>query len=247
MIKHLCIVFAFVFFLISPLTASADVVFGNEFFYENTDITEKINARFVVNSPLGFVIPKEEPGSERGVSTEFGYRSGWEDDDIEKQSGPVYVFQNGEIIRIDAILLYNGEYWGVMEVSHLYQPPGWIPMDELLIIYDPRDFEWENKDNFYTYTGSYDAVLSANKLVLWEWPGSDREKRIIENNETISKLANVVYAYKDKDGREWGKTSHMEGWICLSDPENSKIPAFYLGSEPTNWLSNDMLLELYGL
>jgi len=96
------------------------------------------------------------------------------------------------------------------------------------------------------YTGSYDAVLSANKLILWEWPGSDREKRIIENNETISKLANVVYAYKDKDGREWGKTSYMEGWICLSDPENSKIPAFYLGSEPIHWLPNDMVLELYG-
>jgi len=235
MIKRFCIVFALLILLISPLTAYADVVFGNDFFYENQENTKEINTRFIVNSPLGYVIPEEEPGSQGGISTEWGYRSGWGDEDMKEQSGPVFVFQNGEIVIIDAILLHNGEYWGVMSPSHQIQPPGWIPMDELLIMYDHSDFEWENQRNFYQYTGRYDAVLKATKLVLWEWPGSDRERRIIEDKNTISKLANVLYAYQDKDGREWGKTSHLEGWICLSDPENNEIPAFYLGSEATKW------------
>ena len=239
MIRHSCIAFVFVFLLISPLGAYADVVIGNEFFYENIDRTEKINARFTVNSPQGYIIPKEEPGSEKGIPTGLGYRSGWGGEDIEEQNGPVYIFQNGEIVIIEATFRYNGEYWGVMSPSHLYQPPGWVPMNELLLMYDPSDFERENQSNFYPYTGSYDAVLSANKLVLWEWPGSDRERRVIENKETISKFTHVLYAYKDRDRREWGKTTYMGGWICLSDPENNEIPAFYPDLGPRKWVPED--------
>ncbi|MDR2854536.1 MAG: hypothetical protein LBV40_00015 [Methanomicrobiales archaeon] len=243
MINRLLIVFTFVFLLIVPLATHADVVFGNEFFYENRDRTESIREnsygeRFIVNSPSGYVIPKEEPGSKKGVPTGFGYRGSGDEEALEPE-GPVFVFQNGETVRIEAIFLHNGEYWGVMSPSHVYQPPGWVPMDELLMIYDPSDFELENKDTFYPYTGSYDAVLSANKLVLWEWPGSDREKRVIENKDTISNCADVLYAYKDEEGREWGKTTYMGGWICLSDPENNKIPVFYPASEPTKWLPED--------
>jgi len=235
--RFLCIIFMVVFIFALPLTLHADLVSGNQFFYENKDKTERISERsygksFIINSPLGYVIPVEEPGSDKGIPTNLGYGTHF------GKTAPdtdIFIFKNGEVKTITAVYFYNGEYWGVMAPSHVYQPPGWVLMDELLMIYQQEDFEKENKNNFYTYTGSYDAVLSAKRLVEWQWPGSDREKWIIEDKETIIGCADVLYAYKDSEGREWGKTSYTEGWVCLSDPENSKIPKFYPAPKPVKW------------
>lgn len=239
---HFIIIIIVTYLLASPLSVYADIVIGNEFLYQNEDKAEEVGERyygkrFIINSPSGYVIPKEEPGSEQGISTSaYSYKGmspGGREDKTYTYSGDVFVFMNGEIIYITHTFLHNGSYWGVMSPSHTYQPPGWIPMDELLVQYDHQDFEAENKDNFYTYTGSYDAVISAKKLVEWEWPGSDKEKRIV--GDYIKEYADVLYAYKDNEGREWGKTKFSERWICLSDPENSKIPAFYPAPQPVKW------------
>jgi hypothetical protein len=222
----------------SPLVAYADVIMGNEFAYKNADKTEAVGERyygkrFVINSPLGYVIPKEEPGSEKGIPSGSGYRSGWGYKDIKEPEYDVFVFKNGGVFYIEATYLHDGRYWGIMSPSHVYQPPGWVSMDELLVFYDRQDFEIVNKGTFYAYTGSYDAVISAKQLVEWQWPGSDKEKKIISDN--IPKYADVLFAYTDSKGREWGKTSYSEGWICLSDPENNKIPSFNPAPKPTIW------------
>ena len=241
MIKRFLIVFIVIFMLASPLAVRADIIRGNDFLNKNKDKAVIVGdryygKRFVINSPAGYVIPKEEPGSEQGVSTAYSYKGtnpGGHGDKPYTFEGNYFIFKNGEIIIITYTYLYQGKYWGVMSTSHSYQPPGWIPMDELLVIYDQQDFETLNKNSFYTYTGSYDAVLNAKKVVEWEWPGSDTEKRIVE--DYIAERANVLYAYKDKDGREWGKTEYSESWICLSDPENRKIPSFNPALQPAAW------------
>ena len=227
MFKRICIICFLLSMLVYlvlllPDASYADVVFGNDFYYENKDKTEPVdeNSRwnwriFVVNSPAGYVYAKDEPG--------LGYIEGNR------------LFSNGELVSIEATYCLEGEYWGVMPPSHSYMYPGWIPMEELLLVFEQQDFESVNKNSFYDYTGSYDAVLSVKRLVEWQWPGSDREKRIYDDKEVIARNADVQYAYMDKDGREWGKTYYNERWICLSDPGNSKIPAFYPAPDPTGW------------
>ena len=241
MIRRFLIFSTIACLLASPIAVYADVVIGNDFLYKNENKAEQIGERhygkeFVINSPSGYVIPKEEPGSEQGVSTAYSYKGtspGGRDDKPYTFEGDFFIFKNGEIITITHTYLHKGKYWGVMSYSHTYQPPGWIPIDELLVTYDRQDFETLNKDYFYTYTGGYEAVLNAKKLVEWEWPGSDKEKRIVESY--IAERANVLYAYKDRDGREWGKAKYSERWICLRDPENNKIPSFYPALQPTRW------------
>ena len=224
----------------------ADSVYGNEFYYENEDKTEQLGDyglgnRFVVNSPSGYVVPEKEPGSKGGIPTDEGYPSGWggsTSEDIERLRRDYFVFKNNEIVYIEAIYLHNGDYWGVMAPSHIYQPSGWVLMDDLLQIYQRLDFETDNKQSFYPYTGSYDTVLSAKKLVEWEWPGSDREKRVIEVDDRVHNIqsyADVIFAYKDVEGREWGKSTYSGKWICLDDPENDDIPAFYPSRTPVKW------------
>jgi len=242
MTKRFFSILTFVFLLLSPIIAHADVVMGNDFFYEIKDKTKPMTEgrrgkRIIINSPLGYVIPKVKPGSKEGVPTGEGYHSGTGYKDIENPKHDVFVFKNGLIFTIEATYLYKGEYWGVMSPSHMYQPSGWILMSDLLVFYEKEDFEIENNDNFYIYTGSYDAVLSAERLVQWQWPGSDKEKRVIDDTGKIHLYANVHFAYKDAEGREWGKSKYSEWWICLSDPENSSnIPAFNPTPEPRRWV-----------
>jgi len=189
-----------------------------------------------------------------------------------------YSYKNGEEIFISRTYLHNGKYWGMLPDSH-GRNRGWIPMDQLLVMYIRDDFAEEYREEFYTYSGNYDAALAADKLVLWEWPGSDRAKRILDygsyddrdsfygrqarlykNADTDIGLRitdiSANYAYKDKDGREWGyvdisytyipledgierfDTGGVREWICLSDPENSDIPAFNPAPTPTKWESD---------
>ena len=250
------------FLLMPSIVSYADVVFGNDFFFEHESETHKLGKVFCVNSPSGYVIPRIAPGSESGVSTMYSYKGmnpRGRDDKPYTYSGDVFIFENGEIIYIEATYLYNGEYWGVMSYSHTYQPRGWIPMGELFKEYDCEEFNNDNEDKFYQYTGSYDAVLSANELILWQWPGSDREKRVFDDHSILPiRLEDITtyFAYKDGQGREWGyvsidcpaqdyregqpwsysqNTYSDESWICLSEPSNRNIAAFNPAPEPTLW------------
>jgi len=242
MIKRFLIAFAAMLMCVPPFAVHADVVMGNEFLSKNKDSAVPLNEkhygkRMIVNSPDGYVIPKMEPGSEEGVPTEpYSYKGtspGGRSDKPYTYEDDFFVFKNSEIITITHVYLYDGRYWGVMGHSHTYQPPGWIPMDELLVLYDQQDFEIQNRDHFYLYTGSYDAVLSASKLVQWAWPGSDKDKRVIESD--IANYAKVLLAYTDSDGREWGKTIYSEKWICLSDPESINMSFSSLTPQSAPW------------
>ena len=229
--RFLCMLLVAMVFLAMPVITYADAIMGNTFATQNWDRVILLDERnygrkFSVNSPLGYVMPKEQPGSEKGVPASGS---------VHKAGKENLTFHNGDIITIESVYPHNGEYWGGMPDSHQFLFPGWVRMDELLLLYEQQDFEEQNKDKFYPYTGGYDAISSAQLLVEWQWPGSDREKRIITNEDTIFHCADIPYAYRDPDGREWGKLAYTGGWVCLSDPQNSEIPAFHPAPPPAKW------------
>ena len=228
--------------LMLPMAVRADVVFGNEFLYAHEEEaiptgTGYGSKQFLVNSPEGFVIPKEEPGSETGASTALSYRgAGWSGHDADAPytySGDVYIFDNGEVVNITHTYLHEGRYWGVMADSHTYQRPGWIPMDELLILYDAQDFEAAYADSFYPDDDSHAAALAVRNLVIWDWPGAPTKKKIVDYSS--SGRTKIRSVYKDDDGRKWGKLDYSEDWVCLSDPENRDIPPLDLIGHMAAW------------
>jgi len=225
MIKRLILVLVVALLLIPSVAVHADAIIVNQFYGKHRGEIEVVygDRLFIIDSPSGYVFPKEEPGSEKVVPTGWGYQGRGGQEVITSRDG-MYVFENGDLVHIMGTYHQDRRYWGIMRTSHMYQPSGWIPMDEVLVIYHSVDFNNENAGAFYAYTGSYDAILSAKKLVLWQRPGSDREKIIYDNEEYIQGYTNASRAYKDEDGREWGQFGLS--WVCLSDPENSKIPAF---------------------
>ena len=232
--KRLFIAIAFVVLMMLPLTfplvAHADVVMGNEFFDKNSEKTEPLNRIFQVNGIDGALSSKEKPGSKEEVS----------------------IYENGDLILIGHTYLHKGDYWGIPPISHMYWMPGWLPMDELLMVYNNIDFENENRDALYEYTGSFNALLKAEEFYIWQWPGSDREKYLYDYMDLDDSAVRVKHAYLDEDGREWlfislwggptygglGRTGATEGWVCLSDLA-ARIPPFKPAPEPILWVHGE--------
>ena len=243
MAKRLC-AFVVVFVAVFAVTVDADVIWSNDFFEQNKRKTQRlVRQTFIVNSPDGYVILQEKPG-EANDSVSRMVKKNLRSKKMVKVTQALPRVKNGKVLVIGSVYVHNGKYWGIPPTDHSHSNPGWVPMDHLLEIYTHAEFEKENKDKFYEYTGSYDAVLSAERLVLWQWPGSDRDKQIIEHKIMFPVPNNRIY--RDKEGREWceahyhglRESSFFAGWICISDPENTNIPAFNPSPPPVKWSPN---------
>lgn len=232
MIKR-CLAFlllAVCFLLMLPLTAYADVLIepNNDFYTRHRSECVSLNRSFYANGEGGSVSVKQEPGS----NTETA------------------VIENSEILNILFTYNDNGEIWGVTEIFSENEPydtwpNGWIPMSQLLLVYDYASFAEEYQEEFYTFSGSYEALKTANEIVLWSWPGSGElkgtlEALTVENDGEF----NISKAYKDKQGQEWGFLVYWRGernvWICLSNPASRDIPAFNPPPQPKLWQSDDV-------
>lgn len=217
---------------ILPFTAYADVLIepNNDFYTRHRSECTSLNRSFYANGESGGVSVKKEPGS----TTETA------------------VIENGEIINIMFTYNHKGETWGVTEIysegkPYDKWPNGWLPMNQLLLVYDYTSFAEEHQDKFYTYTGGYDMLYETDDIVFWTWPGSGEMAWILEdkwrNSETDSNFLKASHAYKDSEGREWGFFGYVYGnknsWVCLSDPGNTEISAFNPPPQPELWQPDD--------
>ena len=117
-----------------------------------------------------------------------------------------------------------------------------------LIVYDYKSFEKAYGNEFYPYDGDFKALIDANLIVFWTWPGSGEYYHIFGppyKDEFLERWLQtpsssfhlVTHAYTDEDGREWGFIQNVRSdfrnmWWCLSDPANMDIPAFNKAPAP---------------
>lgn len=233
MMKRFTIFYLILCLLAPSIIAHADVVMGNDFYWENRDKVQALERwTFVANGPDGYIIPQEKPGEAKTT-----FKNPWSEDE-EVVDLPTY--ENGTPISLRGTYIYNNEYWGIMTYGHHAVLPGWIPMKDLLAVYTADDFIRENEAEFHTYSGSTDFLTQAGQVVIWQWPGSDREKRVMNAENPLVANMKVIKTYQDTAGREWGYFTvesgyPSSGWICLSEPSNGKIPPFYPAPKPTKW------------
>ena len=207
--------------LVAPVTvayANPILVVHDEFIMDHLDIgIEYLGRSFYTNGVNGNVSIKKEPGS-----------SIW-----------IGVLKNGIPVEIDYIYDYQGATWGF--VVYRYDDDsdpdapqkmilGWVPLDELLVIYDYISFAEEHEDEIYPYTGDYELGKSADSAVLWTWPNSGVNKGTVHWNsleEDEQENFRIISAYTDEQGREWGfcygQIYRKNMWICLSDPTNPTL------------------------
>ena len=214
-----------------PLAALADAIAepNNSFYNRNRTDCVTLNRHFVANGSNGYVSGRNSPGA-RGETRRVN---------------------NGTDIYINATYNLAGVIWGVADFT---APLGWYLMDELLFVYDYIAFEEDNLTEFYTYSGEFDALYEVQNIALWRWPGTDVTPRMLEVSETsalypdnIKHSLEITRTYRDEQGREWMfmPLKYAIGWICISDLENEKIPAFNVQA-PKPWIPGERHLVQQG-
>ena len=211
-----CMIFTFAPF------ARADVISepSNDFYNRHREECSHIGRSFYANGEGGSISLLKEPGSKSAVMT----------------------IDNGDTLYIDFTYNYRGEDWGIAsfydpDKSYNEWPNGWVPMDQLLLVYDYLAFDNDHEEEFYAYKGGYDSLKAADVIYMWSWPGSGETVGTLVYED--SRFMEINTAYKDDAGREWGFIGYWYGnrnfWVCLSDPANDSIDAFNPAPEPALW------------
>ena len=196
------------------VNANADVIFEPEddFYERHRNECGYMGRNFYANGEDGYVTLLSEP--------EFG-----------KETATI---ENGAILLIQYTYDYSGEVWGVGF------NPGWVPMSDLILVYDNTSFFEEHEQEFTKYQGNSDILLNARRVVFWSWPGSGEitmeHVPSADNRELEGGWLTATYSYTDNDGRQWGYIPYFYAvkgqWVCLSEPSNRVIPAFNVAPEP---------------
>ena len=214
-----------ILFVVSPALpvsiARADVINvpDNDFYLQNSQACVKLERKFIANGKDGSVALKTKPGSNKIVTSKGN--------------------------KTELLILYtydhNGEIWGFADAD-INGRAGWVPLDQLLLMYDYLSFQQEHQDELHFFDGSMDLFTEADNIVLWTWPGSGKQISKLgqpyKDNMFADAYKLVVCAYTDADGREWGYFNSKywpHVWVCLSDPSNPDIPAFNPAQEPVLW------------
>ncbi len=206
--------------LLSPALSYGDVIWTppDSFYNNNYDKCEYLGRSFYANGRSGYVSVKREPGSKDEVSAII----------------------NGDIRDISFTYNLRGESWGVIvtdwaDGSFNKISTGWVPMDQLILAYDKITFDEDHIHEYYEYSGDYSALFEVDELIFWTWPGSGviamtHDKPAERVMEPARNWLTVTSAYKDSEGREWGRIpyfyAHRDSWVCLSEPGNKDIPSF---------------------
>jgi len=202
----------FLMAIISALAAYADVIFEpfNNFFENHRGECEYINRQYYANGTNGSISLKIAPDSNEEV----------------------FEIENNEIITVSHTYNSSGKVWGVASIltPGVGYESGWVPMEQLLLVYDYISFAEEHQGEFYPYTGDYTELKKAEKIFFWTYPYSGVSDELSDiDMERFDENFAIDHVYKDEQGKEWGFVSWYyyirQMWVCLSDPSNPDIPA----------------------
>lgn len=189
-------------------TALADVVWepNNEFYRKHWRQCESHLRDYYANGPDGFVTLWDAPNGST-VRTQF---------------------ENGT--RLDVAWTYKN--WGcvcLLGDESLEQDSGWVPLDQLYLIYDHISFEEEYGEDFEPYAGQFDTSVlkEGSEIWFWEYPyAREPITKFLLNEHNINEFEDFgvlfTQTYTDRNGNVWGYGSYVYSyrnfWVLLENP-----------------------------
>lgn len=208
---------------IQPMEALADVIwepYEDDFYSTHYEECVHRSGAFLTNGKNGYVTVYQSPESSREVAKimngeSFSVSFTWQDEE--------------------------GMDWGIIELSR-YEPKdgeslaggvdfGWIPMDDMSKIYDGNDFLLEHQGEFAEYGGELDDYKVEQQLVVWSYPGSEKEIARLFPSMFENDIPDYEHLYTDEDGNRWTFIGYyygsVRGWVCIDYPEAERIVISY--------------------
>lgn len=194
------------FLMTTPKIAFADVIWepNDDFYLKHSDECALERRNYISNRTDGKITLYKSPLSKKKVGTYS-----------EEEYYVSFTFTDKNDVK-----------WGIIEVDG---KTGWIPMDQLIVVYDNQSFYEDYYNEFKNYDGTYDEVLE-DSFIIWTFPGSGEiDSKFMEENKAADSRPEIQYTFTDDEGRAWGYVNYYygsRGWICLDDPVNENIPLF---------------------
>lgn len=187
--------------------ARADVIWepDNRFYNTHQDQCEYTAGRaYYANGKDGFVTLWDAPGG----------------------SSVAMQLENGERLYIQ----WRYEDWGYAERDN---GGGWVPMEDLYLIYDYISFAEDHAADIRPYAGEFaDYAGDAEAVSFFSYPGAPEIQytySLADWGEALLNLTGgpdresyIQSVYVDENGLTWGFVGYMYGrlnaWFCLDDP-----------------------------
>lgn len=187
--------------------AFADLIWepmGNNFYEKHRDECEYVNRAYLANGGEGYVTIKKSPDS----------------------SAEIMNVANGTTLFINFVWTdKDGIQWGIGYPAGAFDSEGWVPLSDLAMIYDYRDFEEDHSKEFKAYDGCGDDLTEA---CAYSYPGGVFESKLEswgDNDFTLSDCFDVLYT--DENGLRWSYVGYYYGhrncWVCIDDPLNENL------------------------
>ena len=191
--------------------AFADVMwepYGNVFYENHREEMNYVDRAYLANGKDGYITLLSAPDSFVEVTnlpngTVFRVGMTWEDKD-------------GVLWTVGNYSVYNGESWEWFD--------GWVPMSELALIYDEKEFCADHANEIGEYDGSGDHLT---EVCLYSYPGGEYSFTMKESEGYQTFDEAFTYLYTDENGLRWTYLGYYMGrlnsWICIDDPLNEEL------------------------
>ena len=132
---------------------------------------------------------------------------------------------NGERATVQFSWSGSGVEWGyILGYSGDWNRGGWVPMDDLSLVYDSRQFMEDHEAEIVSVNP---VPVEFHSAVLYSYPGGP-SGRVMDEDAGYMPFSEVFTSvYTDESGLRWGYVGYYMGrqnsWVCLDDPMNGDL------------------------
>lgn len=129
----------------------------------------------------------------------------------------------------------SGTSWGYLCRVSGSDVEGWVPMDDLSLVYDSQQFM---ADHAGEITAGDPAPVDFHEAALYSYPNGPLWGTTLQEREKYQPFSQVfTQLYTDENGLRWGYVGYYMGqcdaWVCLDDPMNEGLDAEIVPTSPS--------------
>ena len=128
----------------------------------------------------------------------------------------------------------KGTTWGYLIYWDDQWIEGWVPMDDVSLVYDSKQFMTDHAGEIV----ETDPVpVDFHEAVLYSYPNGPVESTLEEDPDYMSFDELFTQVYTDGAGLRWGNVGYYMGtrdrWVCLDDPMNKELDTAIVSVSPS--------------
>lgn len=140
--------------------------------------------------------------------------------------------ENGSVVEVQFV--WSGaQDWGYV-ANYEAEKEGWVPMDDLSLIYDSQQFMEDHAGQIQTVEP---VDVDFDEVILYEYPNGPQRFTLKEDEryQPFEELFTAIYT--DENGLCWGYVGYYMGrmgaWACLDDPMNGELSTAVVETQPS--------------